>query len=76
MSELKEFRQLVGISQFRLAHESGVPRQYLQLAEGGLRTLNPEQKRQVQKVLVAELRRRAVLIQQILAREECMEART
>ena len=76
MNELKELRILVGFSQFRLSHESSVPRQHLQLAEAGLRELTPEQEHRVRKVLVAELRRQAVVIEQALAREGCMEART
>lgn len=76
MKELKELRILVGFSQFKLAHEAGVPRQHLQLAEAGLRELTPEQEHQVRKVLVVELRRQSVVMQQALAREGYAEART
>ena len=76
MNELKEFRMLVGFSQFRLAHEAGVPRQHLPLAEAGLRGLTPEQEHRVRKVLIVELRRQSVVMQQALAREGCVEART
>ncbi len=76
MNELKELRKLVGISQFRLSYEAGVPRQYLQLAESGLRMLNPEQERQVRKVLVAELRLRAAIMRRVLAQEGCVEVQT
>ena len=76
MNELKEFRILVGFSQFRLAHEASVPRQHLQLAEACLRKLTPEQEHRVRKVLVAELRRQSVVIEQALVREGCVEART
>ncbi len=76
MKELKEFRQLLGLSQFRLCHETGVPRQHLQLAEAGLRELTPQQERRIRKVLVVELRRQSVVMQQALAREGCVEART
>ena len=76
MNKLKELRQLLGLSQFRLCHEAGVPRQHLQLAEAGLRELTPEQEHRVRKVLVAELRRQSVVMQQVLAREGCVEAQT
>ena len=76
MNELKEFRILVGFSQFRLAHEAGVPRQHLQLAEAWLRKLTPEQEHRVRKVLVAELRRQSMIMQRVLAREGCVEAKT
>lgn len=76
MNELKELRQLLGLSQFRLCHEAGVPRQHLQLAEAGLRELTPEQEHRVRKVLVAELRRQSVVMQQALAREGYAEVRT
>ena len=76
MNELKKFRQLLGLSQFRLCHEAGVPRQHLQLAEAGLRGLTPEQEHRVRKVLVAELRRQSVVIEQALAREGCVGVRT
>ena len=76
MNELKELRQLLGLSQFRLSHEASVPRQHLQLAEAGLRELTPEQENRVRKILVAELRRQSVVIEQALAREGCVEART
>ena len=76
MNELKELRGLAGFSQFRLAHEASVPRQHLQLAEAGLRELTPEQEHRIRKVLVAELRRQSVVMQQALAREGYAEART
>ena len=76
MNELKELRQLLGLSQFRLSHEAGVPRQHLQLAEAGLRELTLEQERRVRRVLVAELQRQSVVMQRALAREGYGEART
>jgi len=76
VNELKELRTLVGFSQFRLAHEAGMPRQHLQLAESGLRELTPEQERRVREVLVVELQRQSVVMQRTLAREGYVEART
>lgn len=65
-AEQRQLRGLAGLSQYQLAHASGVHATRLSLFESELIELTDEQKRAVRKVLLQAMRARAVTIGQIL----------
>jgi predicted transcriptional regulator len=59
---LKDLRRLCGVSQIELAHDSGVSRNRIQLAEAGTIELRSEEIQAIRKALKPRLERTAELI--------------
>jgi len=59
---LKELRRRCDLTQVELAHQSGVPRSRIQLAEAGTLELRPEELEAIRKVLRTGLGRTADLL--------------
>lgn len=68
MDNLRKTRQVAGMSQFRAAKESGIPRMRLSLAETGQLQLQPAEKAALRSVLRRALAvRRQALDEELLA---------
>ena len=59
---LKELRRRCDLTQIELAHQSGVPRSRIQLAEAGTLELRPEELEAIRKALGSGLERTAELL--------------
>jgi predicted transcriptional regulator len=59
---LKELRRRCDLTQIKLAHQSGVPRSRIQLAEAGTLELRPEELEASRKTLSSGLERTAELL--------------
>jgi hypothetical protein len=67
-SDLKNMRELGGLSQTAVANPAAVDRSMLSLAESGLRPLAPDQEARVIKVLKKRLEERSKKISAVLER--------
>jgi DNA-binding XRE family transcriptional regulator len=61
-NNLKELRRRCDLTQVELAHQTGVPRSRIQLAEAGTLELRPEELEAIRKALRAGLERTAELL--------------
>jgi transcriptional regulator with XRE-family HTH domain len=66
MKDLKEQRELAGLTQFSLSRRSGVSRMRLSLAECSEIDLDPEEKAAVRQILLAAIEARMLRLQMVL----------
>jgi transcriptional regulator with XRE-family HTH domain len=67
MKDLREMRQLAGITQFALSQRSGVSRMRLSLAECGEAELDGEELARIRTVLLGAVAARVLQLQAVLA---------
>lgn len=73
--QLKQHRDLAGVSQRELARLSGVERIAIAFDEAGYTNMADEQMEAIAKVLQKRLVQRAAAINKVLRQQECQEAR-
>jgi transcriptional regulator with XRE-family HTH domain len=70
--DVRELRTISGLTQLKLAKESGLDRTRLSLAEGGYVVLRPDEEANVRRVLLDHIESRAAQFRSVLSGKEAV----